>query len=63
MLVGRYHEDTVIPSNIVRELVLDGYDLGFDGHMILISLNEKKNIKETIMALKALADKFPNGFN
>lgn len=63
MLVGRYHEDTIIQSSIVRELVLNGYDLGFDGHMILISLNEKKDIRETIMSLKALADKFPNGFN
>ena len=63
MLVGRYHEDTVIQSSIVRELILNGYDLEFDGHMILISLNEKKDTKETIMSLKALGDKFPNGFN
>lgn len=63
MLVGRYHEDTIIQSSIVRELVLNGYDLGFDGHMILISLNEKKDIRETIMSLKALSEKFPNGFN
>ena len=63
MLFGRYHEDTIIQSRIVRELVLNGYDLGFDGHMILISLNEKKDIRETIMSLKALSEKFPNGFN
>ncbi len=63
MLVGRYHEDTVIQSSIVRELIFNGYDLEFDGHMILISLNEKKDTKETIMSLKALGDKFPNGFN
>ena len=31
--------------------------------MILISLNEKKDTKETIISLKALGDKFPNGFN
>ena len=63
ILVGRYHEDTVIQSSIVRELVLNGYDLEFDGHMILISLNDKKDIKDTIMSLKALSEKFPNGFN
>ena len=63
MLVGRYHEDTAIKSSIIRELILNGYDLEFNGHLIIISLNEKKDVKETIMSLKALSEKFPNGFN
>lgn len=62
LLVGRYTEDTIILSSVVRELILSGYDLELNGHLILISLREDKGVEDTILSLKSVADKFPNGF-
>lgn len=62
-MVTKYHEDTFISFNTVKELVTSGYNIEFDGILVVITLAESKGIKEDLESFKALADKFPNGFH
>ena len=61
-MITKYHEDTFISSEILRDLVLNGYNIEFDGILIVVTLVKSKGIKEDLESFKALADKFPNGF-
>lgn len=61
-MVTRYREDTFISSETVRELISNGYNIEFDGILVVITLVESKGIKEDLESFKALADKFLNGF-
>lgn len=61
-MVTKYSEDTFISSETVKEIVTSGYNLEFDGIIVVITLAESKGIKEDLESFKALADKFPNGF-
>lgn len=58
----KYREDTFISSETIRTLISDGYNIEFDGILVVITLAESKGIKEDLESFKALADKFPNGF-
>lgn len=62
-MVTKYGEDTFISSETVRDLITEGYNLEFDGILVVITLAENKGIKEDLESFKALADKFPNGFH
>ena len=62
-MVAKYSEDTFISSKTVREIVTSGYNIEFDGILVVITLAESKGIKEDLESFKALADKFPNGFH
>ena len=61
-MVAKYSEDMFISSKTVREIVTSGYNIEFDGILVVITLAESKGIKEDLESFKALADKFPNGF-
>lgn len=61
-MITKYHEDTFISSETLRDLVLNGYNIEFDGILVVITLGESKGIKEDLESFKALADKFPKGF-
>lgn len=61
-MITKYHEDTFISSETLRDLVLNGYNIEFDGILVVVTLRESKGIKEDLESFKALADKFPNGF-
>lgn len=61
-MMTKYSEDTFISSESVRDLVLNGYNIEFDGILVVVTLIESKGIKEDLESFKALADKFPNGF-
>ena len=61
-MIIKYHEDTFISSETLRDLVLNGYNIEFDGILVVVTLKESKGIKEDLESFKALADKFPNGF-
>ena len=61
-MVTKYSEDTFISSETIRGLLSDGYNIEFDGILVVITLVESKGIKEDLESFKALADKFPNGF-
>lgn len=61
-MVTKYREDTFISSETIRTLISEGYNLEFDGILVVITLAESKGIKEDLKSFKALADKFPNGF-
>lgn len=62
-LVTRYHEDTHLSPKFVRELVLSGFDLEFDGIFVYLSLAEPTSIKDSLIALKDLTTQFPCGFS
>lgn len=62
-MVTKYSEDTFISSETIRGLLSDGYNLEFDGILVVITLSESKGIKEDLKSFKALVDKFPNGFH
>lgn len=62
-MVAKYSEDTFISSETIREVVTSGYNIEFDGILVVITLAESKGIKEDLESFKALADKFPNGFH
>lgn len=62
-MVTKYREDTFLSSETVKELVTSGYNIEFDGILVVITLAESKGIKEDLESFKALADKFPNGFH
>lgn len=61
-MVAKYSEDTFISSETIKDLVTSGYNIEFDGILVVITLVESKGIKEDLESFKALADKFPNGF-
>ena len=61
-MITKYHEDTFISSETLRDLVLNGYNIEFDGILVVVTLGESKSIKEDLEYFKSLADKFPNGF-
>ena len=61
-MVTKYREDTFISSETIRTLISEGYNLEFDGILVVITLAESKGIEEDLESFKALADKFPNGF-
>lgn len=61
-MITKYHEDTFISFETLRDLVLNGYNIEFDGILVVITLVKSKGIKEDLESFKALADKFPNGF-
>ena len=62
-MVTKYSEDTFISSETVKEIVTSGYNLEFDGIIVVITLAESKGIEENLESFKALSDKFPNGFH
>ena len=62
-MVAKYSEDTFISSETIRSIIADGYNIEFDGILVVITLAESKGIKENLESFKALADKFPNGFH
>lgn len=62
-MVTKYREDTFISSETVKELVTSGYNIEFDGILVVIALVESKGIREDLESFKNLADKFPNGFH
>jgi hypothetical protein len=62
-MVAKYSEDTFISSETIKDLVTSGYNIEFDGILVVITLVESKGIKEDLESFKALADKFPNGFH
>lgn len=62
-MVTKYGEDTFISSETLRDLVTSGYNIEFDGILVVITLAESKGIKEDLESFKALSDKFPNGFH
>lgn len=62
-MVAKYSENTFISSKTVREIVTSGYNIEFDGILVVITLAKSKGIKEDLESFKALADKFPNGFH
>lgn len=62
-MVTKYSEDTFISSETVKEIVTSGYNLEFDGIIVVITLAESKGIEEDLESFKALSDKFPNGFH
>ena len=61
-MVTKYSEATFISSETLRDLVTSGYNIEFDGILVVIALVESKGIKEDLESFKALTDKFPNGF-
>lgn len=61
-MVTKYGEDTFISSETLRDLLAEGYNIEFDGILVVITLAESKGIKEDLESFKALSDKFPNGF-
>lgn len=63
MLVERYFEDSCVSPSTIRDLVLRGYDLEFKGTFVYLTLFKPKGIKETLLALKNIADEFPKGFS
>ena len=62
-MVTKYGEDTFISSETLKGIIAEGYNLGFDGILVVITLAESKGIKEDLESFKALADKFLNGFH
>lgn len=62
-MVTKYSEDTFISSETIKDLVDSGYNIEFDGILVVITLAESKGIKENLESFKALADNFPNGFH
>lgn len=62
-MVTKYGEDTFISSETLRDLVTSGYNIEFDGILVVITLAESKGIKEDLESFRALSDKFPNGFH
>ena len=62
-LVGRYHEGSYISSNTIKEIIRNGYNIVFDGTLVFITLENSKSMKDDVLSLKALADRFPKGFN
>ena len=61
-MVTKYSEDTFISSETVRSLISEGYNIEFDGVLVVITLAESRGVKEDLESFKALADKFLNGF-
>lgn len=61
-MITKYREDTFISSETVRELIVKGYNIEFDGILVVITLVKSKGIKEDLESFKALADKFTKGF-
>ena len=61
-MITKYREDTFISSETLRDLLSSGYNIDFDGILVVITLAESKGIKEDLESFKALTDKFPNGF-
>ena len=62
-MVAKYSEDTFISSETIRSIIADGYNIEFDGIIVVITLAESKGIEEDLESFKALSDKFPNGFH
>lgn len=62
-MVGKYTDLTYITSSTLKELISEGYDLNFDGILIIITRNTEETKKEQIESLKALGDKYPLGFS
>lgn len=62
-MVTKYGEDTFISSETIKNLVTEGYNVEFDGILVVVTLAESKGIKEELESFKALADKFPIGFH
>lgn len=61
-MVTKYSEDTFISSETIKHLLSNGYNIEFDGILVVITLAESRGIKEDLESFKALSDKFPNGF-
>lgn len=61
-MVTKYSEDTFISSETVKGIITSGYNIEFDGILVVITLAESKGIKEDLESFKDLADKLPNGF-
>lgn len=61
-MITKYSEDTFISSETLRDLILNGYNIEFDGILIVVTLGKSRGIKEDLESFKALVDKFPNGF-
>lgn len=61
-MITKYSEDTFISSETLRNLISEGYNIEFDGILVVVTLGESKGIKEDLESFRALADKFPNGF-
>lgn len=62
-MVGKYTDLTYITSSTLKEIISEGYDLNFDGILIIITRNTDETKKEQIESLKALGDKYPLGFS
>ena len=62
-MVTKYSEETFISSETIRNLITEGYNIEFDGILIVVTLAESGGIKEDLESFKALADKFHNGFH
>lgn len=58
----KYREDTFISSETLKGLISNGYNIEFNGILIVVTLDKSKGIKEDLESFKALADKFPKGF-
>lgn len=62
-MVGKYTDLTYITSSTIKELISEGYDLEFDGILILITRSNPETEREQIESLKVLGDTYPLGFS
>lgn len=62
-MVGKYTDLTYITSSTIKELISNGYDIEFDGILILITRSNHETEREQIESLKSLGDKYPLGFS
>lgn len=62
-MVGKYTDLTYITSSTIKELISEGYDLEFDGILILITRGNPETEREQIESLKVLGDTYPLGFS
>ena len=62
-MVTKYSEDSFISSETIRNLITEGYNIEFDGILVVVTLANPRGIEEDLESFKALADKFPNGFH
>ena len=62
-MVGKYTDLTYITSSTIKELISNGYDIEFDGILILITRSNYETEREQIESLKSLGDQYPLGFS
>lgn len=62
-MVGKYTDLTYITSSTIKELLSKGYDLEFDGILILITRSNHETERKQVEFLKALGDQYPLGFS